>query len=276
MGQRPVEIVLMRQLASYLAVPILIVDRQLDLVFFNESAEPILGRRFEETGEIHRGEWRQRFQLSDTNGIPIPPDEQPFALALDHGQPSHGRWGLTGLDGVPRVIDGIGFPLETHDAGLIGAAGIFWEVRDPAVAAPPATPARSRPGRSRYPVEVVLLRRLADRLTMPILVHDAEGRVLFYNPAAEPLLGRPFDELGEVELREWYDAFQPTDEDGSTIKLEDHPLHIARVLQQPSHRHLFFQGLDGVRHWIEGAAFPLLGQCHRHLGAVGIFWEGSR
>ncbi len=33
MGQRSIEIVLMRQLASYLAVPILIVDRDLDLLF---------------------------------------------------------------------------------------------------------------------------------------------------------------------------------------------------------------------------------------------------
>jgi PAS domain-containing protein len=275
MAQRPVEIVLMRQLASYLAVPILIVDRKLDLLFFNESAEPILGRRFEETGEIHRGEWSRLFQLSDANGIPIPRDEQPFALALDRNQPSHGRWGLTGLDGVARVIEGIGFPLETHDAGLIGAVGIFWEMRGHAVAGAPPTPAASRPGRSRHPVEVVLLRRLAERLLMPIIVQSAEGRLLFYNPAAEPLIGRPFADVGEVELSEWYDAFQPTDEDGSTIKMEDHPLHVARLRQQPSHRRLFFQGLDGVRHRIEGAAFPLLGQCNRHLGAVGIFWEGS-
>ena len=40
MGGRAIEIILMRQLASYLAVPILIVDRKQDLLFFNESAEP--------------------------------------------------------------------------------------------------------------------------------------------------------------------------------------------------------------------------------------------
>jgi PAS domain-containing protein len=273
MGQRPVEIVLMRQLASYLALPILIVDRNLDLLFFNESAEPTLGRRFEETGEIRRGEWSRLFQLADANGIPIPREEQPFALALDRNQPSHGRWGLTGLDGVARVIEGIGFPLETHDAGLIGAAGIFWDSSErPAPGVPPRLAGRRR---SRHHVEVVLLRRLAGRLLMPMIAQDADGRLLFYNQAAEPLIGRPFAEVGPVELGEWYDGFRPTDEDGSTIKMEDHPLHVARLRQQPSHRRLFFQGLDGVRHQIEGAAFPLLGQCNRHLGAVGIFWEGS-
>ena len=276
MAKRPVEIVLMRQLASYLAVPILIVDRNLDLLFFNESAEPILGRRFDETGEIRRGEWSRLFQQADANGIPIPREQRPLVRAIDHNQPSHLRYWLTGLDGVARVIEGIGFPLETREAGLIGAAGIFWEVRERAGAGAPPMPAARRPRRSRHHVEVVLLRRLADRLMMPIIVQDAAGRLLFYNPAAEPLIGRPFAELGPVELREWYDAFQPTDEDGSRIKLEDHPLHVARLRQQPSYRRLFYQGLDGVNRQIEGIAFPLLGQCNRNLGAIGIFWEGSQ
>lgn len=56
MAAGSLEIVLMRQLASYLAAPILVVDRNVDLVFFNASAKPILGRRFDETGGIRRGE----------------------------------------------------------------------------------------------------------------------------------------------------------------------------------------------------------------------------
>ncbi len=276
MAPRPVEMILMRQLASYLAGPILIVDRQLDLLFFNESAEPILGRRFEETGEIHRGEWSALFQLADPHGTAIPREEQPLALAIDRGQPSHRRFRLTGLDGVRRSVEGIGFPLETREAGLIGAACIFWEARDQGTTDTPRA-SEGPPGRSRHAVEVVLLRRLAQRLTMPILVHDAAGRLVFYNPAAEPLIGRPFQELGGVEMREWYDAFQPSDEDGSSIKLEDHPMYLARTRQQPSYRSFFYRGLDGRRHRIEGTAFPLLGQCDRHLGAVGIFWEdGAR
>ena len=111
---------------------------------------------------------------------------------------------------------------------------------------------------------------------MPIIAHDADGRLLFYNAVAEPLIGRPFAELGEVELHEWYDAFRPTDEDGSTLKREDHPMHVARLRQRPSYRRFLFQGLDGLRSRIEGMAFPLLGQCDRHLGAVGIFWEGHK
>jgi PAS domain-containing protein len=276
MGQRAIEIVLMRQLASYLAGPILIVDHQHDLLFFNESAEPILGRRFDETGEIRRSEWNRLFRPTDANGAPIPTDQTPLARAIDRKEPSHRRSWLTGLDGVARVIEGLAFPLETRDAGLLGATGIFWEVREDAEPVPPATPARSAPAHSQHEVEVVLLRRLADRLTMPIFVIDADGRLLFYNPPAEPLLGRRFAHLGPVELRDWYDAFQPTDEDGSVIKREDHPLYVALRKRQPNFRRFRFQGLDGVERTVEGTAFPLLGQCDRHLGAVGIFWEGAR
>ncbi len=57
---------------------------------------------------------------------------------------------------------------------------------------------------------------------MPTFVMDPEARLLFYNPPAEPLIGRPFDQLGPVELRDWYDAFRPTAADGSPIKREEH------------------------------------------------------
>ena len=273
MSQRPIEIILTRQLASYLAGPILIVDRNLDLLFFNESAEPILGRRFDETGEIRRAEWNRLFRPTDANGVPIPNAEQSLPRAIDRREPSHRRSWLRGLDGVTRVIEALAFPLETRDAGLLGAAGVFWEVGEDAPLAAPVIPAEAGLSHRPHEVEVILLRRLADRLTMPMLVTDAEGRLVFYNPSAEPLIGRPFAELGRVELRDWYDAFRPTDEDGSPIKREDHPLYLALNHQQPSYRRFLFQGLDGVKRCVEGTAFPLLGQCDRHLGAVGIYWE---
>jgi PAS domain-containing protein len=273
-SQPGIEIILMRQLASYLAVPILIVDRERDLLFFNEPAELILGRRFDETGKIQREEWASSFRPSDVNGVPIPPAEQPLTRATDRGEPSHRRFLLTGLDGVARVIEGVAFPLASRESGLMGAVGVFWEVRDRAEPLAAAAPDANR--RSRHAVEVILLRRLAARLLIPIFVTDADGDLLFYNPAAEPLIGRPFAELGPVPLRDWYAAFQPADEEGSPIKIEDHPLSIARLRQQPCHRRLGYQGLDGAKRCVDVTAFPLLGQCDRHLGAVGIFWEGAR
>lgn len=276
MPQRPIEIILARQLASYLAVPILIVDRDQNLLFFNESAEDILGRRFDETGEIGQGEWNDLLRPADANGKPIPRDDQVLVRAIQRNQPSHRRSWLTGLDGVARVVEGLGFPLETAEGGVLGGMVTFWEVGEPPTTASAAPPPAKRPSRSGHPVEVILLRRLFDRLTMPAFVIDADGRLIFHNPAAEPLIGQPFAELGPVELIDWYSTFHPTDEDGSPIKREDHPMYVAMRKLQPSYRRFLYKGLDGVKRLAEGTAFPLVGQCHRHLGAVGIFWEGSR
>jgi len=273
MGGRAIELILMRQLASYLAVPILIVDGQLNLFYFNESAESILGRRFDETGGIRRGEWTRLLRPADADGQPIPREQQPLARAIDHNEPSHRRLWLTGLDGQARVIEGLAFPLESRDAGLVGAAGIYWQVHEGPQRARPANPATRGSARSRHDVEVVLLRRLADRLSMPTFVSDADGQLLFYNAPAEPLIGRAFDQLGRISLGEWYDVFRPTHEDGSALKRDEHPIQVALERQQPAHRRFVYQGLDGARRRIQGSAFPLLGQCHRHLGAAGFFWE---
>lgn len=276
MPQRPIEIILAKQLASYLAVPILIVDREMNLLFFNESAEPILGRRFDETGEIRRGEWNDLLRPTSADGNPIPRDEQVLVRAVERNEPTHRRSWLTGLDGVARVVEGLGFPLDTPEGGVLGGMVTFWAVGEPPVTAPGAPPRPKRLFNSGYPVEIILLRRLFDRLTMPAFVVGPDGRLIFYNPAAEPLIGRPFEMLGPVELRDWYDAFHPTDEDGSPIKREDHPMYVALRRLQPSYRRFQCQGLDGVKRLVEGTAFPLIGQCQRHLGAVGFFWEGSR
>ena len=52
MSQKEIEVILTRQLASYLAVPVLIVDTDGTLLYFNEPAEAIFARRFDETGEM--------------------------------------------------------------------------------------------------------------------------------------------------------------------------------------------------------------------------------
>ena len=62
MSQKPVELILMRQLASSLAMPIFLVDAGGALAFYNEPAEALLGKRFDETGEMTVGEWASVWQ----------------------------------------------------------------------------------------------------------------------------------------------------------------------------------------------------------------------
>ena len=48
----PIQIILARQLAGYLSVPVFLVDQTGNLLFYNEPAEVILGQRFDETGAM--------------------------------------------------------------------------------------------------------------------------------------------------------------------------------------------------------------------------------
>ena len=82
MPQRAVEIILMRQLASYLAMPIMLFDPDGNLLYYNEPAEAILGRRFDETGEMSLEEWYSLFELIAENGSPVPLQARPLVIAL--------------------------------------------------------------------------------------------------------------------------------------------------------------------------------------------------
>ena len=122
-------------------------------------------------------------------------------------------------------------------------------------------------------IEVILTRHLASYLAMPIIIIDSVGTLLFYNEPAEVLLGRRFEETGELSVDEWANILVVTDEQGTPLAPETRPLLIALTEQRPTHCDIWLEGLDRVRRHIEITAFPLIGQAGRHLGAVGIFWE---
>ena len=126
-------------------------------------------------------------------------------------------------------------------------------------------------------IELILTRQLASYLSIPIFVVDAEGTLLFYNEPAEVMLGRRFEEAGEMRLDLWSTIFLPTDEAGSPLPPEAVPLVIALRERRPVHKIIGITGLGGVRKLIEVTAFPLEGLGGRHLGAVAAFWsmEGS-
>ena len=124
-------------------------------------------------------------------------------------------------------------------------------------------------------VELILTRQLASYLTMPIFLTDAEGILLYYNEPAERLLGRRYEEVGEMPIEEWSAAFRPTGEDGERLREEDLPLVTALKKHRPAHRVFSITGLDGRARRIAATAFPIEGQHGRQLGAVSIFWEAE-
>lgn len=128
---------------------------------------------------------------------------------------------------------------------------------------------------SQQEVELILVRQLASYLTLPIFVVDPSGRLIFYNEPAEVLLGRRFDEAGELEVEEWSTVFQPTDALGVPLPPDDLPLVIALREHHPAHGRFWIRGLDGTSHALEVTAFPVDGEAGRELGAVALFWEAG-
>ena len=126
---------------------------------------------------------------------------------------------------------------------------------------------------SQKEIELILARQLASYLVMPIFIVDPKGTLIYYNEPAEGILGRHFEETGEMPVEEWSTLFKPTDENDKPLAPEALPLVIALTQHRPAHRDMWIEGLDGVRRLIEVTAFPLNGQAERYLGALAIFWE---
>jgi PAS domain-containing protein len=122
-------------------------------------------------------------------------------------------------------------------------------------------------------LELILTRQLAEGLAMPVFLVDAAGTMLFYNPPAEKLLGRRFEETGELPVNDWATLFAPTDAEGRVLAAEKLPLVKALDTRRPAHLDFWIRGLDQVARHIEVTALPLIGQGDRFLGAVAIFWE---
>ncbi len=128
MSQREIEVILTRQLAGYLALPVFIVDPEGSLIFYNEPAEIILGCRFDETGEMSASEWSTIFRPTDKDGVPLQPAALPLMIALKERRLAHGELWIRGLDDVQRHIQTAAFPLIGPATRHLGAVAIFQEI----------------------------------------------------------------------------------------------------------------------------------------------------
>lgn len=122
-------------------------------------------------------------------------------------------------------------------------------------------------------IEIILSRHWASHLTTPILLVDPEGNLLYYNEAAEQIIGRRFSETGTMGQAEWSTAFKATGDNGELLDPEELPLSIALSQCRPAHKCFWLTGLDHVKRYIETTCFPIMGQSDRFLGAIALFWE---
>ena len=125
MSQKPLELILARNLMSALSTPAFLVDQGGVLVFYNEAAGMLLGKRFEELGTVGPDEWGSLFGPFDASGEPIPYDELPLVVAVRNGCPAHANFEISSADGARHSIEASAFPILTAH-GSQGAIAVFW------------------------------------------------------------------------------------------------------------------------------------------------------
>jgi PAS domain-containing protein len=120
---------------------------------------------------------------------------------------------------------------------------------------------------------LILARNFASQLATAVFLVDVQGTVIYYNEAAERVLGRRFIEGHGMRLEEWTTAFFPSDAAGNPLSLEGIPLGAAILRREPAHDVLAIRGGDGVDRRIEVTAFPLFAHTDDYVGAIAIFWQ---
>jgi PAS domain-containing protein len=123
--QRPLELILARNLLATLSTPAFLANQPGDIVFYNDAAGMLLGRRFEEAGAMSAQDWVEAFGPIDDDGNPIPVEEQPLTAALRRNRPGHARHRIKSLSGAEHQVDVSGVPVIGVD-GFLGAMVFFW------------------------------------------------------------------------------------------------------------------------------------------------------
>jgi hypothetical protein len=125
---KSIQLILARQLASCIATPILLVDAQNALIYYNEPAEAIFNQRFDETGEMPAAEWTTRFAAVDDDRNPIAPEDRPMMRALAGGCPVSQTMWLRASNGDWQHLHITAIPLIGERELLFGAMSIFWAI----------------------------------------------------------------------------------------------------------------------------------------------------
>lgn len=127
--QKPLELILARNLLSSIITPAFLVGEAGQLLFFNEAAAAMLGRRFEDVGMLASSQWTGEFGPFDENNVPIPYDDIPATIAVRHQRAFHGTFRICLAGKHYTDVEASTIPI-VGPGGSSGAVVIFWPVAD--------------------------------------------------------------------------------------------------------------------------------------------------
>jgi PAS domain-containing protein len=124
--QKPLELILARNLLTSVSTPAFLVARDGALLFYNEAAGALLGVPFEEIGRMDAGDWTAAFGPFDGEGEAIPIEELSITKALRQGRPAHSTFCIRSAKGGSHEIAASAMPIVGAGASASGAMIIFW------------------------------------------------------------------------------------------------------------------------------------------------------
>jgi len=119
--------ILLKQWASLIAVPVWITDADGRLVYYNEPTEEIIGMRFEDAGELSADQLAEVFVISDIDGSPLANDDRPLMIALTKQMSAHRRIRFLRVDKQWREIAVTAIPIIGEGNRHLGAMVTMWE-----------------------------------------------------------------------------------------------------------------------------------------------------
>ncbi len=126
-AQRPLELILARNLLSSISTPAFLVGDRGSLLFYNEAAGALVGRGFEESGMMNAEDWTSEFGPFGADEKPIPYDQIPATVAVREGKPFHGNFRICAAGGNHQDVEASTIPI-VGPGGSSGAIVIFWPV----------------------------------------------------------------------------------------------------------------------------------------------------
>ena len=126
MPAKPLELILARNLLTSISTPAFLVDENAALVFYNEAAAALLGRSFEETGQMTPEQWTATFGPFGEGDEPVTLDDLPTTQAVREGRPMHSRFTIRSSNGTKHKIEASAMPIVANEEGSSGAMIFFW------------------------------------------------------------------------------------------------------------------------------------------------------
>ena len=120
---------------------------------------------------------------------------------------------------------------------------------------------------------LIRAKHLAESVTTPMLLTARDGTLIFYNEAAEVMLGVPFADVGPLGASAWRDRFDVRGRTGEPFPLEAMPGWLELQTERPGTGHVVLRRSDGSDLVLAVCAFPLFTAQRQFDGALVLLWK---